>query len=96
MANSRSRQGDYVLRLYVSRSTVRSTLAVRTIRRVCKVHLQGKYALEVMDDCGSVSELDGGKERVVASNGSVCSDVGDARTVESGSDRVDGSRRSDQ
>ena len=49
MAASRSRPGDYVLRLYVSRSTVRSTLAVRTIRRVCKVHLQGKYALEVID-----------------------------------------------
>ncbi len=49
MANSRSRQGDYVLRLYVSRSTVRSALAVRTIRRVCKLHLRGKYALEVID-----------------------------------------------
>ena len=49
MANSRSRQGDYVLRLYVSRSTVRSALAVRTIRRVCKLHLPGKYALEVID-----------------------------------------------
>jgi circadian clock protein KaiB len=49
MAASLSRQGDYVLRLYVSRSTARSTLAVRTIRRVCRVHLQGKYALEVID-----------------------------------------------
>ena len=49
MATSRSRQGDYVLRLYVSRSTVRSALAVRNIRQVCKVHLQGKYALEVID-----------------------------------------------
>ena len=49
MATSRSRPGDYVLRLYVSRSTVRSALAVRNIRRVCKVHLQGKYALEVID-----------------------------------------------
>ena len=49
MANSRSRQGDYVLRLYVSRSTVRSALAVRTIRRVCKLHLRGQYALEVID-----------------------------------------------
>ena len=37
-AASRSRQGDYVLRVYVSRSTVRSALAVRNIRRVCKVH----------------------------------------------------------
>ena len=49
MATTRSRPGDYVLRLYVSRATVRSALAVRTIRRVCKVHLQGKYALEVID-----------------------------------------------
>ena len=49
MATPRARQGDYVLRLYVSRSTVRSALAVRNIRRVCKVHLQGKYALQVID-----------------------------------------------
>jgi circadian clock protein KaiB len=49
MVAPRSRQGDYILRLYVSRSTARSALAVKTIRQVCKVHLQGKYALEVID-----------------------------------------------
>jgi circadian clock protein KaiB len=49
MATSRSRQAGYVLRLYVSRSTLRSALAVKNIRRVCKVHLEGKYALEVID-----------------------------------------------
>jgi circadian clock protein KaiB len=49
MAASPSRQVGYILRLYVSRSTLRSALAVKNIRRVCKVHLQGKYALEVID-----------------------------------------------
>jgi circadian clock protein KaiB len=37
------------LRLYVSRSTLKSQLAIRNIKRVCAEHLQGRYDLEVID-----------------------------------------------
>jgi circadian clock protein KaiB len=43
------RRGVYVLRLYVSRSAVKSTLAVANITRVCEEHLKGRYDLEVID-----------------------------------------------
>jgi circadian clock protein KaiB len=39
----------YLLRLYVSRSTARSTRAVTNIRRLCEEHLHGRYDLEVID-----------------------------------------------
>jgi circadian clock protein KaiB len=47
--NSRPRQGKYLLRLYVSRSTSKSKLAVENIQRVCEEHLKGRYNLEVID-----------------------------------------------
>jgi circadian clock protein KaiB len=43
------RQSTYVLRLYVSRSTVKSQTAVANIQRVCEDHLHGRYDLEVID-----------------------------------------------
>jgi circadian clock protein KaiB len=46
---SRTRHGKYLLRLYVSRSTLRSKLAVANIRRMCEEHLKGRYDLEVID-----------------------------------------------
>jgi circadian clock protein KaiB len=39
----------YLLRLYVSRSTAKSKLAVANITRMCKEHLHGRYRLEVID-----------------------------------------------
>jgi circadian clock protein KaiB len=39
----------YLLRLYVSRSTLKSKVAVANITRVCKEHLDGRYRLEVID-----------------------------------------------
>ena len=39
----------YVLRLYISRSTLKSERAVRNIKRVCEQHLKGRYDLEVID-----------------------------------------------
>jgi circadian clock protein KaiB len=45
----RARQGKYLLRLYVSDSTVKSQLAVANIKNVCKEHLNGRYRLEVID-----------------------------------------------
>ena len=46
---SHSRQAKYVLRLYVSGSTLKSKLAVENIKRVCEQHLKGRYDLEVID-----------------------------------------------
>jgi circadian clock protein KaiB len=39
----------YVLRLYVTGMTPRSTAAVEAIREICEEHLQGRYELEVID-----------------------------------------------
>jgi circadian clock protein KaiB len=39
----------YVLRLYVTGMTPRSTEAVEAIRAICEEHLQGRYELEVID-----------------------------------------------
>lgn len=46
---SRPRQGKYLLRLYISRSTLKSKVAVENIKRVCEEHLKGRYNLEVID-----------------------------------------------
>jgi circadian clock protein KaiB len=48
-AGSRPRQAKYVLRLYVSGSTLKSQRAVENIKRVCEEHLKGRYDLEVID-----------------------------------------------
>jgi circadian clock protein KaiB len=42
-------QAMYVLRLYVNDATPKSRLAVENIKRVCEVHLDGRYDLEVID-----------------------------------------------
>lgn len=47
--SSHSRQTKYVLRLYVSGSTLRSARAVENIKRVCEQHLKNRYDLEVID-----------------------------------------------
>jgi circadian clock protein KaiB len=39
----------YVLRLYVSGSTLKSARAVANIKRVCERHLKNEYQLEVVD-----------------------------------------------
>lgn len=46
---TRSRPEKHVLRLYVSRSTAKSELAIVNINRVCEEHLKGRYHLEVID-----------------------------------------------
>jgi circadian clock protein KaiB len=47
---ARSRAADrYVLRLYVTGSTPRSTRAIANIRALCEKHLAGRYDLEVVD-----------------------------------------------
>ena len=46
---SRSLQAKYILRLYVSGSTLKSERAVENIKLVCEQHLKGRYNLEVID-----------------------------------------------
>jgi len=48
-AGSHSRQKKYILRLYVSGSTLKSARAVKSIKRVCEQHLKNRYELEVID-----------------------------------------------
>jgi circadian clock protein KaiB len=42
-------QEKYVLRLYVTGMTPKSTLAVANIRKLCEKHLTGRYELDVID-----------------------------------------------
>jgi circadian clock protein KaiB len=46
---SHSRQAKYVLRLYVSGSTLKSARAVENIKRICEQYLKNRYDLEVID-----------------------------------------------
>lgn len=39
----------YVLRLYVTGTTARSTRAIANLRRICEEHLKDRYDLEVID-----------------------------------------------
>ena len=48
-SGSHSRQPMYVLRLYISGSTLKSAMAVKNIKRICKQHLKNRYDLEVID-----------------------------------------------
>jgi circadian clock protein KaiB len=41
--------GGYVLRLYVAGLMPKSTLAIANMKKICEEHLQGQYALEVID-----------------------------------------------
>jgi circadian clock protein KaiB len=40
---------EYVLRLYVTGLTARSTRAIQNIKSICEEHLRGRYELEVVD-----------------------------------------------
>jgi circadian clock protein KaiB len=47
--NADAGRPKYVLSLYVSGSTLKSTLAVENIKRICEQHLKDRYDLEVID-----------------------------------------------
>jgi circadian clock protein KaiB len=47
--SSHSRPAKYVLRLYVSGSTLKSALAVENIKRICEQYLKNRYDLKVID-----------------------------------------------
>ena len=42
-------QEKYLMRLYVTGMTPRSTQAIARIKAICEEHLQGRYDLEVID-----------------------------------------------
>lgn len=48
-ALSRAGEGHYVLRLYVSGTTPRSSTAINNIVAICDRYLKGRYSLEVVD-----------------------------------------------
>jgi len=48
-AAARSQEMQYVLRLYVTGMTPRSTEAFASIKAICEEHLNGRYDLEVID-----------------------------------------------
>lgn len=39
----------YILRLYVTGATSRSTLAISNLKKICEEYLEGRYVLEVID-----------------------------------------------
>ena len=39
----------YILRLYITGITPKSTQAIQNIRKICEENLKGRYALEVID-----------------------------------------------
>jgi circadian clock protein KaiB len=46
---SGGKKEQYVLRLYVTGMTPRSTTAIQNIKAICEEHLRGRYKLEVVD-----------------------------------------------
>jgi circadian clock protein KaiB len=49
-ASRRSGEGDrYILRLYVTGTTTRSSRAIVNTRKICEEYLPGRYELEVID-----------------------------------------------
>jgi circadian clock protein KaiB len=46
---AKPRSLEYQLRLYVAGQSARSIAAVSNLKRICDVHLDGRYAIEVVD-----------------------------------------------
>ena len=45
----RSKQGKYILRLYITGLTQRSTEAITNVKSLCETYLKGRYELEIID-----------------------------------------------
>ena len=46
---SELKQNKYVLRLYITGTTIRSILAIKNLKKICEDYLEGRYELEVID-----------------------------------------------
>jgi circadian clock protein KaiB len=44
-----SRNGKYILRLYVAGSTPQSSRAITNIKTICQTHLKDRYTLKIVD-----------------------------------------------
>jgi circadian clock protein KaiB len=44
-----AKTAEYQLRLYVAGHTARSIAAIANLKRICDEHLEGRYAIEVVD-----------------------------------------------
>lgn len=42
-------QESWILRLYVAGQTLKSATAFANLKKICEVHLQGRYQIEVID-----------------------------------------------
>ena len=42
-------RSKYVMKLYITGATPRSTKAIMNIRQICEEHLKGRYELEIID-----------------------------------------------
>lgn len=49
MSESSHDKDTYLLRLYITGSTSRSSLALTNLRKICEEYLKGRYKLEVID-----------------------------------------------
>jgi circadian clock protein KaiB len=57
----RKKKSSYLLRLFTTGSTPRSTRAIQNLRDICEALLKGRYTLEVIDiyqEPGRASEAD--------------------------------------
>ena len=45
----KAKKSKYELRLYVAGQTHKSLLAFQNLKKICEEHLQGEYAIEVID-----------------------------------------------
>ncbi len=48
-AHTARRDEKYILRLYVAGSTPQSSRAIKNLKEICETHLEGRYALTVVD-----------------------------------------------
>ncbi len=46
---AKAQKGKYVLRLYVTGATPRSSRAIQNLKKLCEEHLEGRYDLQVID-----------------------------------------------
>lgn len=46
---SKKGKDKYVLRLYITGSTIRSVLAITNLKKICEEYLKGRYELEMID-----------------------------------------------
>ena len=46
---SESRKDKYILRLYITGTTIRSALALTNLKKICEEHLAGVYNIEIID-----------------------------------------------